>query len=65
MAVNKKGRYEIDRSKNNEFFWRFIKNGKQISRSSETYKRKGSVKRSIAIMQNSNGVETIDITKKK
>jgi len=59
-------RYEIKRSRNNkELFWRFIgKNGEQISRSSETYKRRAGVMKSINIMRNSGMVVVHDTTVK-
>ena len=39
-------RFEIKRGKNGEFFWRVMhRNGKEIGRSSETYKRKATLRR--------------------
>lgn len=60
----KAGRYEICRSKDKEFYWRFIKNGRIIAKSSETYKRKSACKRSVAIMMDSFYTDVVDKTKK-
>lgn len=50
-------RYEVKRANNKELYWRFIgKNGEQISRSSETYKRMAGVMKSINIMKNTEAV---------
>lgn len=62
MSV-KAGHYEIFKSKNKEFCWRFIKNGKEIARCSETYKRKASAKRSIDIVMWGGGFEIKDLSK--
>jgi len=53
MAKQRQSKYVIFLANNKEFCWRFIKNGREIFRSSETYKRKASVKRSILIALNS------------
>lgn len=56
-------RYEIKRARNKELFWRFIgKNGEQISRGSETYKRRAGVMKSINIMRGSAGAVVHDTT---
>jgi|GEM_PF-5723265 len=38
----------VERSRNGEFFWRLShRNGRQIARSSETYKRRATCKRGL------------------
>jgi len=55
-------RIEIKRSENGEWYWRYLaKNGKQISRSSETNKRIATVQRSVQIMKGSGDASIITI----
>jgi len=61
----KQGHYIIKKSKNKELYWQFWKNGREICRSSETYKRKASVKRAITNMKNSSTCEIEDETIKR
>ena len=61
-SMKRQGRYELDRSKNKEFFWRFVKNGREIARSSETYKRKAAARRSIQIIAQSGDCIVLDLT---
>jgi uncharacterized protein YegP (UPF0339 family) len=64
MSAKKQGRYELYKAKNKEICWRFIKNGKTIYRASETYKRKRSAMRGIAIAMGSTVAEVKDLIPK-
>jgi len=64
MSTKKIGHYVICKAKNKELFWQFFKNGREISRSTETYKRVAGVKKSIKAMQGSAAAEIIDTRKK-
>jgi len=71
---SKKGHFEIDFSaqKNKkkktseyhkEYYWRFIKNGREIFRSSETYKNRSGANRALKIAMDCYDCAIIDFTK--
>lgn len=64
-SPKRKGHYVICKAKNKEIYWQFWKNGREIARSSETYKRKAGVKKSIAALQGSATCEIVDETIKR
>lgn len=64
-SPKRKGHYVILKAKNKELYWQFWKNGREIARSSETYKRKASVYKSIEALQGSSTCEVRDSTAKR
>ena len=58
------GYYVIRKSKNKELYWQFWKNGREIARSSETYKTIAGVRKSIRAIQSSTLADVIDSRKK-
>jgi len=62
MSTKRLGHYVIRKSKNKELYWQFFKNGRELARSSETYKRKAGVKKSLAAIMGSFTCEIVDST---
>lgn len=54
-------RYEYYKSKKDgDWYWRYIKNGEQISRSSEGYRNKADCLRGIEIMKDSKNAPEVE-----
>jgi len=64
MASKNVGRFEVYRS-GKEFRWRFVRKGRKIFASTESYKRKVGAKKSILAAQNCSTAEIFDITGKR